>query len=205
MAKDIDKMINALAAKKVPVATLDNKWHKLFTKVEKTAAITEYEKKVNELLRKQGRINSEIKEIKKVKKDLMDEIVTLMDDDDGSDKVEKNKKLINDCNDKIDSFNDDLMELPKQIAEVNKQLMINTMDACYDELKENEKGIEELAAWLAKIRVELKKNVVRKQEFEIANQEIYSYMHDIFGAEVVDLFDMKYNPGDNPIKKDDQQ
>ena len=191
MAKDIDKMINALAAKKVPVATLDNKWHKLFSKVEKTDAIKEYEGKLNELLRKQGRINSEIKEIKRVKKELMDEIVTLMDDNDGSDKVEKNKKLINDCNEKIDSFNDDLMELPKEIAEVNKQLMINTMDACYDELRENEKGIEELGAWLAKIRIELKKNVVRKQEYEISNQEIYSYMHDIFGAEVVDLFDMK--------------
>ncbi|MBP5310714.1 MAG: hypothetical protein J6W58_08190 [Lachnospiraceae bacterium] len=205
MAKDIDKMINALAAKKVPVATLDNKWHKLFSKVEKTDAIKEYESKLNELLRKQGRINSEIKEIKRVKKELMDEIVTLMDDNDGSDKVEKNKKLINDCNDKIDSFNDDLMELPKEIAEVNKQLMINTMDACYDELRENEKGIEELGAWLAKIRIELKKNVVRKQEYEISNQEIYSYMHDIFGAEVVDLFDMKYNPSDNPIRKDNQQ
>ena len=204
MAKDIDKMINALAAKKVPVATLDNKWHKLFSKVEKTDAIKEYESKLNELLRKQGRINSEIKEIKRVKKELMDEIVTLMDDNDGSDKVEKNKKLINDCNDKIDSFNDDLMELPKEIAEVNKQLMINTMDACYDELRENEKGIEELGAWLAKIRIELKKNVVRKQEYEISNQEIYSYMHDIFGAEVVDLFDMKYNPSDNPIRKDNQ-
>ena len=205
MAKDIDKMINALAAKKVPVATLDNKWHKLFSKVEKTDAIKEYESKLNELLRKQGRINSEIKEIKRVKKELMDEIVTLMDDNDGSDKVEKNKKLINDCNDKIDSFNDDLMELPKEIAEVNKQLRFNTMDACYDELRENEKGIEELGAWLAKIRIELKKNVVRKQEYEISNQEIYSYMHDIFGAEVVDLFDMKYNPSDNPIRKDNQQ
>ena len=205
MAKDIDKMINALAAKKVPVATLDNKWHKLFSKVEKTDAIKEYESKLNELLRKQGRINSEIKEIKRVKKELMDEIVTLMDDNDGSDKVEKNKKLINDCNDKIDSFNDDLMHLPKEIAEVNKQLMINTMDACYYEMRENEKGIEELGAWLAKIRIELKKNVVRKQEYEISNQEIYSYMHDIFGAEVVDLFDMKYNPSDNPIRKDNQQ
>ncbi len=202
MAKDVDKMISALSARKVPVATLDNKWHKLFTKVEKTDEVKEYEAKLNELLRKQGRINNEIKEIKRVKKELMDEIVTLMDDNEGQEKVDKNKQLINDCNDKIDSYNDDLMEMPKEIAEVNKQLMIHTMETCYDELKENEKGIDELAKWLANIRVELKKNVVRKQEYEIANQEIYSYMHDIFGAEVVDLFDMKYNPSENPIKKE---
>ena len=29
---------------------------------------------------------------------------------------------------------------------------------------------------------------------EIQNAVMYSYMHDIFGADVVDLFDMKYNP-----------
>ena len=73
-----------------------------------------------------------------------------------------------------------------------------------------EKGIEELSEWLAKIRIELKKNVVRKQELEIANQEIYSYMHDIFGADVINLFDMKYNvepltQRDTEQKKDDKQ
>lgn len=27
---------------------------------------------------------------------------------------------------------------------------------------------------------------------EQMNQELYSYMHDIFGANVIDIFDMKY-------------
>ena len=26
------------------------------------------------------------------------------------------------------------------------------------------------------------------------NQQLYSYMHDIFGADVIEIFDMKYNP-----------
>ena len=29
---------------------------------------------------------------------------------------------------------------------------------------------------------------------ELENHDLYAYMHDIFGAEVIDLFDMKYNP-----------
>ena len=29
---------------------------------------------------------------------------------------------------------------------------------------------------------------------EIYNDELYSYMHSIFGAEVIEMFDMKYNP-----------
>lgn len=202
MAKDPEKLANALADKKLPVATLDTKWHKLFTKVEKTKAVNEAEKTLNELLRKQGKINNEIKVIKKVKKDLMDEIVNLMEDSDGKSKVENNKKLISECNDKIDAHNEELMEMPAQIAEANKRLMIATMNTCYDDLHDNEKHINELSEWLAAIRVELKKNVVRKQELEIANQEIYSYMHDIFGPAAIDLFDMTYNPSDNPIKRE---
>ena len=41
------------------------------------------------------------------------------------------------------------------------------------------------------MRVELKKNIIRKQNMETKNQEIYGYMHDIFGAKVLDLFDVQ--------------
>lgn len=202
MAKNIDRLREAVADKKLPVATLDSKWHKLFTKVEKTPAITEAEKNLNEVLKKQGKVNSDIKRLKALKKSLMDEIVVLVEDSANEAKIEENKRLINECNEKIDGYNDILIELPKEIAIANKNLMIQTMDLCYDDLHENEKGINELADWLANIRIELKKNVVRKQELEIANQEIYSYMHDIFGPDAINLFDMTYNPSDKPITKD---
>ena len=54
----------------------------------------------------------------------------------------------------------------------------------------NQKEIDD---WIANIRVELKKNVIRKQNRDINNREIYSYLHDIFGAEVLDLFDIEYD------------
>lgn len=201
MAKDIDKIIDALSSKKVPIAILDNKWHRLFAKVEKTKEIERAEQKLNELLRQQGKVNNEIKSIKKLKMNLMDEIVALMEDSNGAKKVEENKRLIDECNEKLESYDDVLMELPKQIGQANKELMNLTMEVCYDELHDNEKDIDELQKWLDEIRIELKKRIVRKQEMEIENQEIYSYMHDIFGAEVMSLFDMKYNPSDNPITK----
>ena len=30
-------------------------------------------------------------------------------------------------------------------------------------------------------------------------EKFYSYMHDIFGADVIDIFDMKYNPEENKL------
>ena len=56
------------------------------------------------------------------------------------------------------------------------------------------KQINDTAEWVSAICIELKKRLIEKQQMEQQNQEIYNYMHDIFGAEVVNLFDMKYNP-----------
>ena len=35
--------------------------------------------------------------------------------------------------------------------------------------------------------------MVIKQQRLKRNQDFYTYMHDIFGADVINLFDMKYN------------
>ena len=43
-----------------------------------------------------------------------------------------------------------------------------------------------------KTREELKTRLVKKQEQEQMNQELYAYMHDIFGADVIEIFDMKF-------------
>jgi hypothetical protein len=50
--------------------------------------------------------------------------------------------------------------------------------------------------------VELKKNVIRLQEAEMENYNLYSYMHQIFGPEVMDIFDMEYDPDKrHPIRR----
>ncbi len=112
-------------------------------------------------------------------------------------KMEDNKRLINECNERLTMYEDQLIELPREIDRVNRELMLQTMDICYDTLKANEAEIEETAKWVAAFRVELKKRLIRKQEKEQMNQELYSYMHDIFGAEVIEIFDMKYEK-ENP-------
>ena len=36
--------------------------------------------------------------------------------------------------------------------------------------------------------------MIRLQEAEMENYNLYSYMHQIFGPDVVEIFDMKYDP-----------
>lgn len=199
MSKSDDYFKSVLADKKIPVLTLDNKWHQLFNQgAEPDRRIKRLEEKLNDLLKKQGKANTETKEIKKLKRKLMQEIMeNAQDASSGNDKaaqkkMDENKRLIDDCNRKIRGYKDELLELPKEIDKVNKELMLVTLEICYDRLKENEQEIEETSRWVTQIRVELKKRLIRKQEKEEANQQLYSYMHDIFGADVINIFDMGY-------------
>lgn len=188
----------ALKEKKIPILTLDNKWHRLFTQTNPNKTILRLEEELNDLLKKQGKATIESKDIKRLKKKLMQEIVENAEGTaEGNNqkalkKMEDNKRLINECNERLTMYEDQLIELPGEIDRVNRELMLQTMDICYDTLKTNETEIEETAKWVAAIRVELKKRLIRKQEMEQMNQELYSYMHDIFGAEVIEIFDMKY-------------
>jgi len=198
-----------LKEKKIPLLTLDNKWHQLFTQYECNPNIKELSEELNDLLKRQGKITTETKDIKKIKSKLMSEIVEIMDSMNGAEpgkdtnkKLEEKKRLIGECNEKVDAYADEMLDIPKKIDLINNKLMLATMECCYTTMQENTKEINETAEWISKIRKELKKKVIRKQESELKNHELYAYMHAIFGADVIEIFDLKYDPSQNPIKKD---
>lgn len=208
MARTDEAFKSALIGKKIPILTLDNKWHKLFTQSEFTPELKGLEKTLNDLLKRQAKLNSETKEIKKLKKKLMDEVVILADEmgERPTKKQDKDmadhKRLIEECNEKMDAYEEELVELPRQINQVNNQLMLITMDVCYKKLQYSTKELEEIDEWISGIRRELKKKVVRKKEKEAVINKLYAYMHDIFGAEVLELFDMEYDPEEKYRKKE---
>ena len=207
MSQDSDFQ-NALKNKNIPVLTLDHKWHQLFTQENCDPRIKELSDELNQVLKRQGKITTETKEIKKIKSNLMKEIVEIMDSLNNAEpskeinkKLEEKKRLINECNEKVDGYADEALDIPKMISDLNQKLMLVTMECCYSQIQNNTKEINEISEWITTIRKELKKKVIRKQEGEMRNQALYSYMHTIFGADVIEIFDLKYNPSENPIKK----
>lgn len=208
MSRADDVFKQALVGKKIPILTLDNKWHRLFTQSEFTPELKGMEKNLNDMLKRQAKLNSESRELKKLKKKLMDEVVILADamgerPTKKQDKeMEDHKRLIEECNEKMDAYEEELVELPRQISQLNNQLMLITMDVCYRKLQQNTKELSEIEEWIGGIRRELKKKVVRKQEKEAVINKLYSYMHDIFGAEVIELFDMQYDPEEKYRRKE---
>ena len=202
---DKEELFNeAIKKKTIPVLTVDKKYHNLAQRIGYTDRMKELEDELNELLKAQGKANTEIKEIKNLKKKLMQEIVDNTDEnselspDEKDKKASENTRLIAECNEKIEKYEDDMLDLPREIDQANRALMMELMRNSYDVLKINEMDIKDTAQWITKVRIELKKRLVKKVDMETQNQEIYSYMHDIFGAEVIELFDMTYK--DTTIK-----
>ena len=172
MARSDEVFKAALVGKRIPILTLDNKWHRLFTQSEFTPELKGMEKSLNDMLKRQAKLNSETKELKKLKKKLMDEVVILADEmgEHPTKKQDKemadHKRLIEECNEKMDNNEEELVDLPRQINQLNNQLMLITMDVCYRKLQQNTKELSEIEEWINGIRRELKKKVVRKQEKE---------------------------------------
>ncbi|NLL00995.1 MAG: hypothetical protein GX271_10080 [Clostridiales bacterium] len=190
---DYDKLIKD---KKLPILTLDARWHELFPDEVKTVRIKELEQKVNQLLKQQGKTVHDIKDMKKLKKTLVSDIVVNMDIKDDllgkakEKKLDRNKRYINELNEKIDKASDKLSELPYKIKEANEELVLESIKNCYNKIYDNQDKLDDISDWIQKTREELKKKILAKHDIETENNLIYTYMHDILGSEVIDLFDI---------------
>jgi chromosome segregation ATPase len=197
VARDDEMFREALRGKKIPLLTLDHQWHKLFTQTGDNEKLHKLEDNLNDLLKQQGKLNTEIKSLSAYKKKIMQEIVDSMElpDSGAKDKMmSEHKRAIEEANQKISDYNDELLEIPQKIEDANFELMLATMHICYDKIQKNVADIDDINKWIADFRVELKNKIIQKQHMEIWNDELYSYMHAIFGPDVIDMFDMKYNP-----------
>lgn len=195
--KKENKYQNFLQGKTIPLLTLDNRWHQLFPDGRKTAAMKRTEKELNSLIQRQGQLGNDLKDMKKLKKTLMKEIVDNMEaattnDNELLKKQSKNQKLIMEINEKTPQMKDELDGLPARIEQVNQELMLLSMEVCYEKLKANDDAIIEMTEWITKTREELKETLVKREELQEYNSSMYGYMHNLLGPEIADIFDIKY-------------
>lgn len=187
-----------LKGKNIPILTLDNRWHQLFPSKDKPSHISKLESEVNSLLKRQGKVSSELKELSNLKKNLMQEIVNNMEETIESKeafrqkKLEKSRRIIKEINEKIEKLEVEYEELPKVIREANRELLLSSIMICYERINNNRKELKEINSWIEKTRIELKKRVVKKEEKEEVNAKIYSYMHDIIGPGYMEYFDARH-------------
>ena len=190
---DIEKLKSCTAINDIPILTLDERWYHLITDKLKTDEIRYWEKRLNELLKKQGQVNNDIKEVKKIKTQLIQDVVDNMQDEDNDPKkakvMEQNQRLIQEAKDKINSLEDEALDIPRDIVDANRNLLIETVKVCYNKINSNKEDLEVLDKWINATRVKLKKNILIKQDKEEDNNRMYSSMHDILGVDVMKELD----------------
>ena len=194
-----ERYLESLRYVKVPLLTLDPRWHQLFPDHLKTRKLVHLEKQLNKLIQKQGQTNNDLKEYEKTRKIIMNNVLNNMTDGHEIDspirskRQDANQKLLEELRQKTMEAEELLDRLPDEITLANQELLIESMRICYETLIQNTKEIEWEEQWIGKVREELTEHILMKQEKELRNTETYKYMHDLLGAKVVEIFDREHD------------
>ena len=187
-----------LKKKNIPIACLDERWLRLFPDSEKTPLIKKLENELKELLKRQGKVNTDLKDIRVVRDKLTQSVLETAEDTSIPEnkrlkKQAASQRLIVEARQKQDNLELELDELPDKIKEANSALIFESVRVCYQRINQNKQDIDMLEQWIEQMREKLKERVVLKQDKEITNEEIYTYLHGMLGAGVMEAFDEKSN------------
>lgn len=205
MALTIDEVKKQTSYKRIPILILDERYHKLFPEEDKTPEIRKLEKKLSELMKRQGQITNDLKAVRKIKADLMNSVINNADNPEILEAkrqklMNANQKLILEAKEKIEKLEQEEIDIPEKIRTANIALVLECVDVCYGRIHRNYDDIQLLGKWINSMRIELKKKILIKQDKETKNAEIYSYMHDLLGSEMMEVFDNKTSAADNGKK-----
>ena len=173
------------------IVVLDQSWHKLF-EGNKTIRISQLERKLNKLLKEQGKVNTEYVSYKQLKKQMMDEIVANMGKESAGNKMQQNSRHIKEINRKFDQYEEKKSQLPAEIESVNNELLTESMIQLYKKMIASKEKDQKVKETIATLKSQLKEKVGEKEDLEQEINELYGYMHDIAGFEVIEQLDKYY-------------
>jgi hypothetical protein len=182
----------------ISLLILDERWNKLFSNTPKTSQIEAYEEKLKELLKEESRLTAESKQISANKKLHMEKIIklttTVFEENN-----EEAKKEMQFCEREIKRINlrskrieEELDALPDRLREANLGLLESTVNVVYFKIRKSGKRVEELARLIEETRSRLKEYIDEKELLSQDDTDIYSYFHDLLGAEELERLDKKF-------------
>jgi phage terminase Nu1 subunit (DNA packaging protein) len=195
----LDKKI--LRKNDISLLILDERWNRLFINTPKTPAIEHCEQKLRELLKEEARLNTEKKEIAALKKKHMDNIIKLTPDvfEKGSEAAKKEMQQseheIKRINARASEIDELLENMPDRIKQANIELLENTVGVVYFKIRSSKKRVEELEKLIENTKAKLKEYIDEKESLSQDDTDIYSYFHDLLGAEELERLDNKYFAG----------
>jgi len=181
--------------RKIPIVTLDERFINLFPEEKMSGVQLRLRDELVELMKDQSRVLEDIKGLKRYKSQLMQEIVENMEVDHTplgklkGRKLSKNQKLIEDINQKLLIAEDKLEKLPSEIAAKNEELMLESLQRCYNNIYDENLRKKALTDEIMEMEVKLRNLKKQKLEIEKDYRGTYTYLYEMLGTEMMRKID----------------
>lgn len=182
-----------LKTKKLPVVLLDPSWHAAKQHIQ-SEIIDQAEKELQELLKEQGRLNTDYKEYTVIKQNFLKEILVLSNkaqegDDRALEELNKLHQSTLGANQKIEEIEGRLEVIDDEINSKNKEIISEMTAVGYGFIDTYKQKNEVLEAEITELRLQLLQKTQQKKESEAFLKDIYNYLHNIVGREQIEVID----------------
>ena len=183
------------------IVTLDANWYNVYAN-KKPLKIQQLELKLNKLMAKQGQCGQDLKNLKLLKNKKLSEIQQLMPlaHDQGEAQAIKhmsqNERIVKEINKKMASLEEQLTRLPGEIETVNEQLLGISLNDAYQELMAIKNRKRNLDHEIKALHETLKEKVGLQSEMDESINNLYIFIHDVAGVELMEQLDAYYEKGD---------
>lgn len=183
-----------LRTKKVPIVLLDPLWHAAKEHI-KSKIIDKEEKELQDLLKEQGKLNTDYKEYTVIKQNFLKEILLVsgkVQESNHPDHLEELNKLHQStlgANQKLEDIERRLEEIDAKIEEKNKMLVSEMIAVGYSYIDNYKEQNEKLENEIAALREKLLEKTNKKKSNDAFLKEIYNYLHSIVGREQIEIID----------------
>lgn len=196
-SKDFNIDFNILAKRNIPILINNKEWKKLFENVN-DKKIEGYKDALNQLLQEQKQTDRELVRLKKEKKKIMLKILNLSDEANNSNNayaielLEQSQSNVIDINTKLEELTFRSETIPREIREVNFNLLKETIQHSYKELQENEEQFNAVNNEINEMREKLKSLIEQKHDFEERINTTYRFLHGLLGNEEMEKLDKMF-------------
>lgn len=177
----------------VPILILDERWHQIFPNQKKTQVIKELETKLRESFKRQAKLSEELENAENAKQQLMKRILDNMRlaqvSEEEAKKQDKSQQLIKELNVEIAELEAEYQEMPERIRSLNEALLIESMRICYRRMRANREKLAAQNALVEEAKELLRQRIQVKKDLQKQNEQMYLYMHRLFGRRILEKFD----------------